>query len=390
MINGIYGNDFRHMYNAINTFGVIPPGLQKFPNFITTKQNGNQFTGPFLDPLLNKIAVSGTGWTYYYQTPPPLAYWVYDCRPSSASLTTPPSLLPPFTCICTAPAAPPIHLFAMALSIDSSLLGDQLEIAAGSKEYASDKDELWLYNDQEQLYSNLQLDSGTGIAELDSFKTANLNSGIGIQDSFSYYMAGQKEEQFAAKNISLLTGNIIDSLEGEINKELMYKLHSWEYNQLDTNKIISIANLCPYLYGSPVYRARSILHKLRGYDYYFRLEEDDCESNPKKDAYRRMNPPQVVDSTTSEQKDSIATLSAHPNPSHHRLSLVLSNYTRDLKSEKCYIKIVGSTGEVIQNDFLDLSTGYGELDVSALANGIYLLILKTPSHEQFTLKFIKD
>jgi len=387
MTNGIYGNDFRHMFNAINTFGIITPGNQRFPGAITTKQNGNQFNGPFTDPLHYKI-VNSTAWTYFYQTTPPPAYWVYDCHPSHPLLGTVFSSLAPYSCACTAPAAPPIHLFARALNSDSSLLVDQLDVATGNKEYGSDKDELWLYNDQKQLYSSLQQDSGTGIAELDSFKTANLNSGIGIQDSFNYYMAEQKEEQFAAKNKSLLAGNIIDSLEGEINKELMYKLHSWEYNQLDTNKIISIANLCPYIYGNAVYRARAMLHVLRGYSNYEWLDESACDAKKPSSAARRA---QIKRQAQAPPLDT-SLFAIYPNPASNTLTVSLFGNAQQWASlpDNGLIQITNVLGNVVKATAIDPRIGLFELNIADLVSGNYILTLIINSNQRYHGKFAKN
>ena len=158
-----------------------------------------------------------------------------------------------------------------------------------------------------------------------------------------------------------------------VDKMLIYYNEYLNYskgNALDTAEILTLADLCPALYGGVVYKARGLYKMISGETRKY--DDDGCILT---NTYRMGREEESI--TSKEQAYSLS-----PNPNEG--SFILRQANQD--KEVLRLSIYNMQGQIVLQKELNFSNGKAAVQMINAVPGTYLINLRSRSGKTYNLK----
>jgi hypothetical protein len=194
----------------------------------------------------------------------------------------------------------------------------------------------------------------------DSADLATLGKFTEIDKSLGDSLAANIDSLKIVNNI-ISTNNIIEDLIKALNSIKMDYLKFKAITAIQFNQLREIAALCPHADGPAVYSARALL---RGLDNQRQEYMNECEKVYPASSSNRESAPQIEYDNNLFSKG----FAVSPNPAQSNVAVTHYGNFQSLK-------ITEISGKMILESKLNTSINIENINVSYLANGVYILIL---------------
>jgi hypothetical protein len=222
-------------------------------------------------------------------------------------------------------------------------------------EYAEMIDEFEYFDQQyvyELLYSNpdimyLGLYDDTAYINFYNYMT---NSTIAEMTNINELIENGDINQALMENGVFVAGNLIENNQQVVNDIYLNSLAQHiPFDSVQREALLAIAMLTPYLGGKAVYSARVMLGiDPRDYNLYHRFAPD----------------------TDLTKQEAIKALHVYPNPARDNLTIeILEGFEEGL----VYIELYSLIGNRVLTTAVEISSSKGDLNISGITSGIYLL-----------------
>ena len=236
---------------------------------------------------------------------------------------------------------------------------------------------------EELLYDLVKTDSSLLLNDtLLTFYNENNTEHIGELDAIKD-LINSKENSEADDKISALpisneaeeVNKIVIEIINQVTQKDNYKLTDEEIEVL-----LSIAEYCPIRYGPAVYSARVLINTQYGYEALFWDDEELCISGID---YRKSNP-NVPDKEIASTND----FAIFPNPTSSELNFKLQDALACKNGENTNLEILDILGNIVLKKEYQGTVSAGKVDISILANGIFLLKYSCSNNEIYRKSFV--
>jgi hypothetical protein len=236
---------------------------------------------------------------------------------------------------------------------------------------------------EELLYDLVKTDSSlllndTLLAFYNEKNTEHLGELDAIKDLISSKENSEADDKISALPISNEAeevNKIVFEIFNQVTQKDNYKLTDEEIDVL-----LSIAEYCPIRYGPAVYSARVLINTQYGYEALYWDDEDLCISGID---YRKSNL-----NSPSKEISSTNDFAIFPNPTSSELNFKMQNTIGCKNGVNTKIEIYDLLGNmVLKKEYLG-SVPFGKIDISILANGVFLFKYSCSSNEIYRKSFV--
>lgn len=257
-------------------------------------------------------------------------------------------------------------------------LNETTEMAYGSEEEGVKK------LSEELLYDMLKSDTALmGNDTLQEFYDDKKEEHTGKLDEIKDLISNNEFTDADTKLSALPLSNDAE----ETNKTLyeivnnVQQRKTYTLTEEELNTLIDIAGLCPIKYGQAVYSARVLINTQYGYETMGWEDEELCTSGI---SYRRSKV--NINSPT----DSLANndFMIFPNPASTELHFKINNSSNCVEGVNTKLEILDVLGNTVIKRELDGFISFGELNISILANGVYIIRYSCGTNEIYHQSFV--